>query len=85
MINQLNKMVDYFINNIDKDIVILTDYEHFLLFDDKEKGIDLELQLNTYKGHLVILRDDMPPNNDFVIMTKKDYIRNTKDLIEKEV
>ena len=84
MINQLNKMIDYFIDNIYKDIVILTDYEHFLLFDDKEKGLDMELQLNTYKGHLVILRDDMPLNNHFVIMTKEDYIRNTNNL-EKEV
>lgn len=48
MKHQLNMIVDYFIDNIDKDIVILTDYEHFLLFDDKEKGVDLELQLNTY-------------------------------------
>ena len=80
MINQLNSMINYFIDNIDKDIVILSDYKHFLLFDDKEKGLDLELQLNTYKGHLVILRDDMPPNNEYVIMTREDYIR-----LEKEV
>ena len=76
MNHQLNKMLDYFIDNIDKDIVILTDYEHFLLFDDKEKRLDLELQLNTYKGYPVILRQDMPPNNEFVIMTKEDYLRN---------
>lgn len=76
MKHQLNMIVDYFIDNIDKDIVILTDYEHFLLFDDKEKGVDLELQLNTYKGYPVILRNDIPPNNEFVIMTKKDYLRN---------
>lgn len=80
MINQLNSMINYFIDNIDKDIVILTDYKHFLLFDDKEKGLDLELQLNTYKGYPVILRKDMPPNNECVIMTKEDYIR-----LEKEV
>lgn len=80
MINQLNSMINYFIDNIDKDIVILTDYKHFLLFDDKEKGLDLELQLNTYKGHPVILRDDMPPNNEYIIMTREDYIR-----LEKEV
>lgn len=84
MLEQLNNMINYFIDNIDKDIVILTDHKHFLLFDDSEKGFDLELQLNTYKGHIVILRNDMPPNNEYVIMSKKDYIRNTNN-IEKEV
>lgn len=81
MINQLNKMIDYFIDNIDKDIVIITDYEHFLQFDNKEKGLDLDLQLNTYKGHLVILRDDIPENNEFIIMTKKDYLRNLESQV----
>lgn len=81
MINQLNKIIDYFIDNIDKDIVIITDKEHFLQFDDKEKGLDLELQLNTYKGHLVILRDNMPTNNEFVIMIKKDYLRNLESQV----
>lgn len=75
MIQQLNSLISYFIDNIDKDIVIITDYEHFILFDDIEKGIDLELNLNTYKNYPVVLRDDMPPNNEFIIMTKQDYLR----------
>ena len=75
MIQQLNRLVSYFIDNIDKDIVIITNYEHFILFDDKEKGIDLELKLNTYKGYPVVLKDDIPPNNEFIIMTKQDYLR----------
>ena len=79
MSGQLNGILEYFINNIDEDIVILTDYKHFRTFDDKEKGLDLELQVNTYKGYPVILRNDMPLNNDFVIMTRKDYLRNVKD------
>ena len=78
MIKQLNDILECFITNIDNDIVILTDYKHFRVFDDKEKGIDLELGVNTYKGYPVVLRDDMPLNNDFVIMTRKDYIRKCK-------
>lgn len=81
MKNQLNKIIDYFIDNIDKDIVIITDYEHFILFDNKEKGLDLELKLNTYKGYPVILREDMPPNNEFIIMTKQDYLRNLESQV----
>lgn len=84
MINQLNKIIDYFIDNIDKDIVILTDKKHFLQFDDKEKEIDLELQVNTYKGYPVILREDMPSNNEFVIMTKQDYLRNNLERANEE-
>jgi len=76
---ELNDILEYFITNIDEDVVILTDHKHFRTFDDKEKGVDLGLGVNTYKGYPVILRNDMPLNNDFVIMTRKDYIRNTNN------
>lgn len=79
MKDNINKIIDYFIKNINENIVILTDKEHFRLFDDKEKGLNLELQLNTYRGHPVILRDDMPPNNEFIIMGKEDYLRNMEN------
>lgn len=75
---KIDKMIDYFKENISDDLVILTDYKEFSLFDDKEKGIDLESGINTYKGYDVILRDDMPPNNSWVIMTKEDFERNNK-------
>ena len=78
MIDKIDKMIDYFKQNISGELVILTDYKEFSLFDDKEKGIDLGNGMNTYKGCDVILRDDMPPNNNWVIMTKEDFERNNK-------
>ena len=78
MIDKIDKMIDYFKENISGELVILTDYKEFSLFDDKEKDIDLESEINTYKGCDVILRDDMPPNNRWVIMTKEDFERNNK-------
>ena len=79
MIHQLNKMIDYFIENIGKDIVIITEYKHFLLLDDKEKDLNIDLLINTYKGYPVVLRSDLPINNEFIIMTKEDYLRNFGD------
>ena len=78
MIDNIDKMIDYFKQNISGELVILTDYKEFSLFDDKEKGIDLENGINTYKGCDVILRDDMPPNNSWGIMTREDFERNNK-------
>lgn len=78
MEEKLISIINFYIDNIDEDIVILTDYEHFKLLDNKQKGLDLELNLNTYKGYPIILRNDMPINIEFVIMLKKDYIRNER-------
>lgn len=78
MIDKIDKMIDYFKQNISGELVILTDYKEFSLLDDKEKSIDLENGINTYKECNVILRDDMPPNNSWVIMTKEDFERNNK-------
>ena len=75
---KIDKMIYYFKENISDDLVILTDYKEFSLFDDKEKGIDLESGINIYKGCDVILIDDIPPNNRWVIMTKEDFERNNK-------
>lgn len=83
MLQQLNMMINYFIENIDKDIVIITTHEHFYMFDDKEKGFDKELKLNTYKNYPVLLRKDMPPNNEFIIMSKEDFLRNIEDWISE--
>ena len=74
----IDKMIDYFKENISDKLVILTDYKEFSLFDDKEKGIDLENGINTYKRCDVILREDMPPNNSWVIMAREDFERNNK-------
>lgn len=79
---RLNSIIEYFIDNIDENIVIITDYKNFRWFDDEEKGLDLKLKLNTYKGHPVILRNDMPPNNEFIIMREEDYLRNLRDNYE---
>ena len=76
MIDNIDKMIDYFKQNISGELVILTDYKEFSLLDDKEKDIDLENGINIYKGVPVLLRDDMPPNNEWVIMTKEDFERN---------
>ena len=38
---RLNSIINYFIDNIDENIVIITDYEHFRWFDDEEKGLNL--------------------------------------------
>ena len=78
MIDNIDKMIDYFKQNISGELVILTDYKEFSLLDDKEKDIDLENGINIYKGVPVLLRDDMPPNNSWVIMTKEDFERNNK-------
>ena len=78
MIDKIDKMIDYFKQNISGELVILTNHKEFSLFDDKEKDINLESGINTYKGCDVILRDDMPPNNSWVIITKEDFERNNK-------
>ena len=78
MIDKIDKMIDYLKQNISGELVILTNHKEFSLFDDKEKDINLESGINTYKGCDVILRDDMPPNNSWVIMTREDFERNNK-------
>ena len=78
MIDKIDKMIDYFKQNISGELVILTNHKEFSLFDDKEKDINLESGINTYKGCDVILRDDIPPNNSWVIITKEDFERNNK-------
>ena len=78
MIDNIDKMIDYYKENISDKLVILTDYKEFSLLDDKEKDIDLENGINTYKGCDVILRDDMQPNNSWVIMIREDFERNNK-------
>ena len=78
MIDKIDKMIDYFKQNISGELVILTNHKEFSLFDDKEKDINLESGINTYKGCDVILRDDMPPNTSWVIMTREDFERNNK-------
>lgn len=77
MKNGIDKMLDYFKENISNELIILTDRKNFDLFDDKKKDIDLENGINIYKGFPVLLRDDMPPNNEWVIMTKEDFERNS--------
>ena len=76
MKDEIDKMLDYFKENISNELIILTDRKNFDLFDDKEKDIDLENGINIYKGVPVLLRDDMPPNNEWVIMIKEDFERN---------
>lgn len=83
MENNIDKLLDMYFKYTKEEPVIITNKEHFSNFNDNFKAIDLDRGLNTYKNYWVILRDDMPENNEIIVMGISDYNRNINKLLEE--
>ena len=83
LINDIDDMLEVYFKYSDEKPIIITDAEHFRNFNNKEKGLNLEEGLNTYKGYYVVLRNDLPNDTKIYVMAEKDYIRNTIKTLEE--
>ena len=76
--NNIDKVLNMFTKYSNDIPIIITTKEQFAKVDGKYRGFNNEYGLNTYKGYLVELREQMPKNNEIIIMDLIKYINLLK-------
>ena len=79
MINDIDKVLNMFTKYSKAKPVIITSKDIFIKVNAKDRGFDIENQLNTYKGALVVLRDDLPNDNKIIVMEWVKFINLLKN------